>query len=113
MFDSKLFVVLIMLIMTMILGTYFSRSKQLLSPGFIILLWWDLFILFFLLFDDGETPYKGIIFILSLIAVYEVGFWVGSIVKPSRKKLTYDVKFNYVYMKKWLVEPNNHSSNNH
>ena len=103
MYESKLFIALIMLIMTSIFGSYFSRSKQLLSPGFVILVWWDFLIMFFLLFDDGETPYKGIIYTLGLIAIYEVGFWVGSIVEPSRMEFTHNVKFNYVYMKKWLV----------
>lgn len=92
-----------MLIITSIFGTYFSRSKQLLSPGFIMLVWWDFLITFFLIFDDGETPYKGILYILGLITVYEIGFWVGSIIEPSRMELTHEIKFNYDYMKKWLI----------
>lgn len=103
MFESKLFVILIMSIMTLIFGTYFSKSRQLLSPGFIMLVWWDFFITFFLIFDDGETPYKGIIYILGLITVYEAGFWFGSIIEPSHMECTNNIKINYTYLKKWLV----------
>lgn len=89
--------------MTSVFGTYYSSNKQLLSPGFIILIWWDLFVAFYLIFDDGIKPYNGILFILSMITVYEFGVWFGSKVKPMKKKITSQVVLNFVFLKKWLI----------